>query len=181
MAGLCTPLPTLRLRPHGRRRTARGRCGSLFLHRNGLAPSTPCRSPGALRVKSGHKPKLGSVREGLPCGTVASVVPVREILANGRADFRQIRNVTQPCGLPRAMRGALSSRQGFPTLFARRPRRSRRWDSDACKLDRLGRSLPQHSHRPQGSLHRLPFSDRAEDRRPGRHGRSRFRGSSHTG
>jgi hypothetical protein len=134
-----------------------------------------------IRVESGHKPKLGSVREGLPCGTVASVVPVREILANGRADFRQIRNVTQPCGLPRAMRGALSSRQGFPTLFARRPRRSRRWDSDACKLDRLGRSLPQHSHRPQGSLHRLPFSDRAEDRRPGRHGRSRFRGSSHTG
>src|ERR1700687_976455 len=27
----------------------RGRCGSLLLHRDGLAPSTPCRSPGALR------------------------------------------------------------------------------------------------------------------------------------
>jgi hypothetical protein len=26
-----------------------GRCGSLLLHRDGLAPSTPCRSPGALR------------------------------------------------------------------------------------------------------------------------------------
>src|ERR1700726_667275 len=26
----------------------RGRCGSLHLHRKGLAPSTPCRSPGAL-------------------------------------------------------------------------------------------------------------------------------------
>src|ERR1017187_8263863 len=26
----------------------RGRCGSLLLHRDGLAPSTPCRSPGAL-------------------------------------------------------------------------------------------------------------------------------------
>src|SRR5438034_10270201 len=26
----------------------RGRCGSLRLHRKGLAPSTPCRSPGAL-------------------------------------------------------------------------------------------------------------------------------------
>jgi hypothetical protein len=25
----------------------RGRCGSLLLHRDGLAPSTPCRSPGA--------------------------------------------------------------------------------------------------------------------------------------
>src|ERR1035437_9737462 len=27
----------------------RGRCGLLLLHRDGLAPSTPCRSPGALR------------------------------------------------------------------------------------------------------------------------------------
>jgi hypothetical protein len=27
-----------------------GRCGSLLLHRSGLAPPTPCRSPGALRV-----------------------------------------------------------------------------------------------------------------------------------
>src|SRR6266851_1402214 len=47
MAGLCAPLPTLHCRPCGRQRTARGRCGSLLLHRNGLAPSTPCRSPGA--------------------------------------------------------------------------------------------------------------------------------------
>src|SRR5262245_26019913 len=50
MAGLCPPLPTLRRRPYGRQRTARGRCGSLHLHRGGLAPPTPCRSPGALRV-----------------------------------------------------------------------------------------------------------------------------------
>jgi hypothetical protein len=40
-------------------RTARGRCGSLLLHRSGLAPPTPCRSPGApdpnfdLRASSG--------------------------------------------------------------------------------------------------------------------------------
>ncbi len=47
MAGLGAPLPTLRLCPHGQRRTARGRCGSLLLHRSGLAPPTPCRSPGA--------------------------------------------------------------------------------------------------------------------------------------
>ena len=33
MAGLCAPLPTLRRYPRGRRRTARGRCGSLLLHR----------------------------------------------------------------------------------------------------------------------------------------------------
>src|SRR2546425_4241002 len=45
MAGLCPPLPTLRRRPRGRQRTARGRCRSLLLHRSGLAPPTPCRSP----------------------------------------------------------------------------------------------------------------------------------------
>jgi hypothetical protein len=50
MAGLRTPLPTLRLCPHGHRRTAQGRCGSLTLHRVGLPPTTPCRSPGALAV-----------------------------------------------------------------------------------------------------------------------------------
>jgi hypothetical protein len=43
-AGLCTPLPNLRRRPCRRPRTARGRCGSLLLHRVGLAPTTPCRS-----------------------------------------------------------------------------------------------------------------------------------------
>src|ERR1700757_3678606 len=48
MAGLHAPLPTLRRRPRGRLRTARGRCGLLLLHRSGLAPPTPCRSPGAL-------------------------------------------------------------------------------------------------------------------------------------
>ena len=35
MAGLYAPLPTLRRRPRGRPRTARGRCGSLLLHRSG--------------------------------------------------------------------------------------------------------------------------------------------------
>ena len=47
MAGLHVPLPTLRRHPRGCLRTAWGRCGSLFLHRRGLAPPTPCRSPGA--------------------------------------------------------------------------------------------------------------------------------------
>jgi len=47
------PLPVRRqsawtLVPRGYRRTARGRCGSLFLYRDGLPPPTPCRSPGAL-------------------------------------------------------------------------------------------------------------------------------------
>ena len=49
MAGLYIPLPTLHPRPYERRRTAWGRCGLLLLHRIGLAPTTPCRSPGALR------------------------------------------------------------------------------------------------------------------------------------
>src|ERR1700757_3424242 len=55
MAGLCAPLSTLRRCPRGHLRMTRGRCGSLLLHRDVLAPSTPCRSPGALRFT----PKLG--------------------------------------------------------------------------------------------------------------------------
>ena len=47
MAGLHTPLPTLRQHPRECLRTARGRCGSLFLHRSGLTPPAPCRPPGA--------------------------------------------------------------------------------------------------------------------------------------
>ena len=50
MAGLCAPLPTLRPHSHEYKRTARGRGGSLRLPRGGLAPPTPCRSPGALRL-----------------------------------------------------------------------------------------------------------------------------------
>src|SRR5674476_1682169 len=38
---------TLRLQPHDRTRMTRGRCSSLRLHRDGLAPSTFRRSPGA--------------------------------------------------------------------------------------------------------------------------------------
>src|SRR5271165_5624398 len=60
MAGLCNPLSTLRRSPRGQLRMTRGRCDSLLLHRDGLAPSTPCRSPGALRFspnwrRSGHR------------------------------------------------------------------------------------------------------------------------------
>jgi hypothetical protein len=47
MAGLCAPLSTLRRDHRGPLRMTRGRCGSLLLHRKGLAPSTPSRSPGA--------------------------------------------------------------------------------------------------------------------------------------
>ena len=44
---LRTPLSTLRLQPHDRTPMTRGRSASLRLHRNGLAPSTFRRSPGA--------------------------------------------------------------------------------------------------------------------------------------
>src|SRR5687768_6454632 len=57
------PLPTLRRDPRGARRTARGRCGSLLLHRGGLAPPTPCRSPGALLLANAPR---GSGTSGSP-------------------------------------------------------------------------------------------------------------------
>jgi hypothetical protein len=48
MAGLHVPLSTLRDVPYGASsRMTWGQCGSLHLHRSGLAPPTPCRSPGA--------------------------------------------------------------------------------------------------------------------------------------
>jgi hypothetical protein len=59
MAGLCAPLSTLRQSPRGLRRMTRGRCGSLLLHRKGLAPSTPCRSPGASHNESAYAPNCG--------------------------------------------------------------------------------------------------------------------------
>ena len=49
MAGLCDPLSMLRRCPRGHLRMTWDQCDSLLLHRDGLAPSTPCRSPGALR------------------------------------------------------------------------------------------------------------------------------------
>src|ERR671932_762438 len=64
MAGLHAPLPTLRRAPRGDRRTARGQCGSLDLHRRGLAPPTPCRSPGALPLaKSARAAARAAKRE----------------------------------------------------------------------------------------------------------------------
>ena len=43
-------------------RTARGRCGLLLLHRGGLSPSTPCRSPGALSTLSVLSPSAALLR-----------------------------------------------------------------------------------------------------------------------
>src|SRR2546430_9178628 len=65
MAGLCVPLSTLRRSPHEQLRMTRGRCGSLLLHRKGLAPSTPCRSPGASHNESGYPPTAARKRTSL--------------------------------------------------------------------------------------------------------------------
>jgi len=43
MAGLSTPLSTLRDTPHGMPRMTRGPCDALSLHSMALAPFTPCR------------------------------------------------------------------------------------------------------------------------------------------
>jgi hypothetical protein len=66
MAGLCAPLSTLRRCPRGHLRMTRGRCGSLLLHRDGLAPSTPCRSSGALRSTptNRHSQRLSACLKG---------------------------------------------------------------------------------------------------------------------
>src|SRR5437588_5837197 len=59
MAALYAPRPMLRRRPRERLRTARGRCGLLLLHRSGLAPPTPCRSPGAVVHPKNETRKIG--------------------------------------------------------------------------------------------------------------------------
>ena len=67
MAGLCAPLSTLRRDPRGPLRMTWGRCGSLLLHRKELAPSTPCRSPGASQFRTGVAP-LSAVPAGRRAG-----------------------------------------------------------------------------------------------------------------
>src|SRR5262245_42101069 len=82
---LCAPLSTLRRGPRGPLRMTRGRRGSLLLHRKGLAPSTPCRSPGASQMWSGspHKADLGgSLRE-------VAFVPMGDIALFWKACFSQ--------------------------------------------------------------------------------------------
>src|SRR5262249_53022517 len=86
MAGICPPLPTLRRRPYGRQRTARGRCGSLHLHRSGLAPPTPCRSPGALRVLPPQPASPVSLAGGPPKS--AQIGPIRRIRLSLRVPDR---------------------------------------------------------------------------------------------
>src|SRR5471032_850204 len=95
MAGLCAPLSTLRQYPHGYLRMTRGRCGSLLLHRDGLAPSTPCRSPGALR----SAPINGHQQTG-PVGPVGATFGHTH--GQVEADIRAVTRLTI-CGSRRAL------------------------------------------------------------------------------
>src|SRR4051794_13323920 len=62
MAGLCAPLSTLRRHPRGYRRMTRGQCGSLDLHCERLALSTPCRSSRRAKIlDTCHVPTAGIV------------------------------------------------------------------------------------------------------------------------
>ena len=68
MAGLYAPLPMLRSHRRGGLRTDRGRRGLLLLHRSGLSPHTPCRSPGALTHVAACTLARSPIRDPLPEG-----------------------------------------------------------------------------------------------------------------
>ena len=80
---LRTPLSTLRLQPHDHTRMTRGRCSSLRLHRDGLAPSTFRRSPGAPvhSINSGHQIGLAKPPQMLPRElTLGVAISLRRVL-----------------------------------------------------------------------------------------------------
>src|SRR5271166_6479760 len=96
MVGLCAPLSTLRYCPRGQPRMTRGRCGSLLLHRDGLAPSTPCRSPGALRFT----PNTGHPSAQSKCPLWAKAYDEDEVvLVRGPNDLHQLCLLLQIDGL----------------------------------------------------------------------------------
>src|SRR6516225_6729744 len=97
MAGLCAPLSTLRRNPRGQLRMTRGRCGSLLLHRERLALSTPCRSPGASHIESASPPES-----------------VAKLLRSGRTNFLTVTEAFDVSGLggthqPRPIHSAVLS------------------------------------------------------------------------
>ena len=110
MAGLYAPLPTLRRRPRGRLRTARGRCGSLLLHRSGLPPHTPCRSPGALTRVAAR--------------TLARS-PIRDLLHRGLQPFRHLHDCSGCFRLERSPGGARTRWKAPPSHGAHVKRPSR--------------------------------------------------------
>src|SRR5713101_9951213 len=86
MAGLHTPLSTLHVRPHDRPRMTRGRCGSLLLHRNGLAPSALCRSPGAPGPGPSLEHRLSQMT---PAELAADAIALVERVRRRLAEYRQ--------------------------------------------------------------------------------------------
>src|ERR1700746_3568433 len=83
MAGLYAPLPTLRSHPRGGLRTDRGRRGLLLLHRSGLSPHTPCRSPGALTRVAACTLALSPIRDTLIEGFSHFVASMTAPIASG--------------------------------------------------------------------------------------------------
>src|ERR1700757_2178868 len=83
MAGLYAPLPTLRSHPRGGLRTDRGRRGLLLLHRSGLSPRTPCRSPGALTRVAACTLALSPIRDTLIEGFNHFVTSMTAPIASG--------------------------------------------------------------------------------------------------
>src|SRR5262245_17890487 len=98
MAGLCVPLSTLRRDPRGQLRMTRGRCGSLLLHRKGLAPSTPCRSPGASHNKSAY-PLEADISADVVLRR--SVLPICDIAASAISGKGLIYSYPSPSDWPR--------------------------------------------------------------------------------
>src|SRR5215813_12284628 len=88
MAGLHAPLPTLRSDPRGRLRTDRGRRGLLLLHRSGLSPHTPCRSPGALTRVAACTLARSPIRDPLSEGFRHFVSSMPAPVASGWSDRR---------------------------------------------------------------------------------------------
>jgi hypothetical protein len=73
----------------------RGRCGSLLLHRKGLAPSTPCRSPGASHKFSGLPPATDIRQRGWRVGSVPHPdIPRRTRRGRPRVDSEQFRSAS---------------------------------------------------------------------------------------
>src|SRR5258707_11076428 len=80
----------------------------LLLHRSGLAPPTPCRSPGALRVLHAQPTSLVSRSEFLP---IAQTAPFRAILGvlypvsiHGMQTFDAEVSAARPCWLRAAQK-----------------------------------------------------------------------------
>src|SRR5215813_4254119 len=154
MAGLCPPLPTLRRRPRGRQRTARGRCRSLLLHRSGLAPPTPCRSPGALRILPAP-PRIHVFCRHLE---TRRKCPLTVGFSNASFESLVLRRGTRPIS-GRSLRGEKSRSWRRKGVVARAsPRSCRGWmraPSEICKCEEevesgLGQTKPLKLQRPFG-------------------------------